>query len=63
MIKLSLQRIATGKEDPELPLLQRIRSLELTVSQIAAQRNASQSSTDISTSTVLIFLFHLYLTR
>jgi hypothetical protein len=36
-------------EDPELPLLQRIRSLELQVSEIAAQTNASQSSvTDTS---------------
>ena len=27
MMKLALMRTATGKEDPELPLLQRIRSL------------------------------------
>ena len=49
-------RTATGKEDPELPLLQRIRSLELelTASEIAAQINASQSSSNrhISTPTV-----------
>ena len=32
MMKLALMRNSTGKEDPELPLLQRIRSLELTVS-------------------------------
>ena len=35
MMKLSLMRTATG--NPELPLLQRISSLELTASQIAAQ--------------------------
>ena len=47
-------RTATGKEDPELPLLQRILSLVLTAPQIAAQINASQSSSNrhISTSTV-----------
>ena len=41
-------------ELPELPLLQRIRSLELPASEIAAQINASQSSSNrhISTSTV-----------
>jgi hypothetical protein len=32
MMKLALMRTATGKEDPELPLLQRIRSLELAAS-------------------------------
>ena len=32
MMKLVLMRTATGNEDPELPLLQRISSLELTVS-------------------------------
>ena len=54
MIKLDLMRIATGNEDPELPLLQRLCSLELTAPQIAAQTNASQSSSNrhISTSTV-----------
>ena len=54
MINLALMRTATGKEEPELPLLQRIRSLELPVSEIAAQINASQSSSNrqISTSTV-----------
>jgi hypothetical protein len=41
MMKLSLMRTTTGKEDPALPLLQRIRSLELPVSEIAAQINAS----------------------
>ncbi|KAK6300083.1 hypothetical protein J4Q44_G00301160 [Coregonus suidteri] len=41
-------------EDPELTLLQRISSLELPASEIAAQINASQSSSNrhISTSTV-----------
>uniref|UniRef100_A0AAZ3PI45 Branched-chain-amino-acid aminotransferase n=2 Tax=Oncorhynchus tshawytscha TaxID=74940 RepID=A0AAZ3PI45_ONCTS len=54
MMKLALMRIATGKEDPELPLLQRISSLELTAPPNAAQINASQSSSNrhISTSTV-----------
>ena len=36
MMKLALMRTATGKEDQELPLLQRTRSLELTAPQIAA---------------------------
>jgi hypothetical protein len=44
MMKLSLMRTATGKEDPRLPLLQRLSSLELTAPQIAAQINASQCS-------------------
>ena len=54
MMKLALMRTATGKEDPELPLLQRISSSELPASEIAAQINASQSSSNrhISTSTV-----------
>jgi hypothetical protein len=54
MMKLALMRTVTGKEDPELPLLQRISSLELTAHQIEAQINASQSSSNrhISTSTV-----------
>jgi hypothetical protein len=34
MMELALMRTATGKEDPELPLLQRIRSLELPASEI-----------------------------
>ena len=42
MMKLALMRTATGKEDPELPLLQRISSLELPASEIAAQINASE---------------------
>uniref|UniRef100_A0AAZ3P8X1 Transcription initiation factor TFIID subunit 6 n=1 Tax=Oncorhynchus tshawytscha TaxID=74940 RepID=A0AAZ3P8X1_ONCTS len=40
MMKLALMRTATGKGDPELPLLQRISSLELPASEIAAQINA-----------------------
>ena len=54
MMKLAPMRTTTGKEDPELPLLQRISSLELPASEIAAQINASQSSSNrhISTSTV-----------
>ena len=44
MMKLALMRTTTEKEDPELPLLQRISSLELSAPQIAAQINASQSS-------------------
>jgi hypothetical protein len=54
MMKLALMRTVTGQEDPELPLLQRISSLELTASEITAQVNASQSSSNryISTSTV-----------
>ena len=54
MMKLALKSTATGKEDPELPLLQRISSSELTAPQIAAQINPSQSSSNshISTSTV-----------
>jgi hypothetical protein len=54
MMKLALMRTAIGKKDPELPLLQRISSLELPASEIATQMNASQSSRNrhISTSTV-----------
>ena len=54
MMKLALMRTATGKGDPELPLLQRICSLDLPASDITAQINASQSSSNrhISTSTV-----------
>ena len=47
MMKLALMRTATGMEDTELPLLQRISSLEL-----PAQINASQTASNISTSTV-----------
>jgi hypothetical protein len=42
MMELSLLRTTTGKEDPELPLLQRISSIELTAPQIADQINASE---------------------
>ena len=54
MMKLSLMRTVKGKEDPELPLLQRISSLELPASEIAPQINSSRSSSNryISTSTV-----------
>ena len=54
VMKLSLMRTASAKEDPELPLLQRISSLELPASEIAVQINYSQSSSNrhISTSTV-----------
>ena len=54
MMNLALMRTATGKEDPVLPLLQRKSSLELAASEMAAQINASQSSSNrhISTSTV-----------
>jgi hypothetical protein len=54
MMKLSLMRTATRDEDPEFPLLQGISSFELTASQIAAQANTLQSSSNrnISTSTV-----------
>jgi hypothetical protein len=45
MMKLALMRTATRMEDPELPLLQRISSLELPASEIAAKINA-QSSTN-----------------
>ena len=37
MMKLALMRTTTGKEDPELPLLQRISLLELPASEIAVQ--------------------------
>jgi hypothetical protein len=42
MMKLALRRTVTGKEDPELPLLQRVSSLELPASEIAAQKSASE---------------------
>jgi hypothetical protein len=54
MLKLALMRIATGNEDPELPLMQRIHSLELTAPQIAAQINASQSSSNRHISTSIV---------
>jgi hypothetical protein len=36
LMKLVVMWTTTGKEDPELPLLQRISSLELTAPQIVA---------------------------
>jgi hypothetical protein len=50
MMKLAVMRTATGKEDPELRLLQRISSLELPASDIAAQINASQTNLKINCS-------------
>jgi hypothetical protein len=49
MMKLALMRTATGIEDPELPLLQRISSLELP----ASDCSFSSSNRHISTSTVV----------
>ena len=46
-MKLALMRTATGLEDPELHIWQRITSLELPASEFAAQINASQSSSNI----------------
>ena len=46
MMKLAVMRTATGKEDPELPLLPRISSLELQASEIAVQINPSQISSN-----------------
>ena len=54
MMKLALMRIATGNEDPELALLHRISSLELPASEIAAQINASQSSSNRHISTLIV---------
>ena len=54
VMKLALMRTTTRMEDPELPLLERISSLELPASETADQINVSQSSSirHISTSTV-----------
>ena len=53
MMKLALMRAATGKEDPELPLLHKITSKELTTPQIVAQiKSQSSRNRHISTSTV-----------
>ena len=54
MMKLAFMRTATGKKDPELPLLQRISYLELSASEITAQINylPSLSNRHILTSTV-----------
>ena len=48
MMKLALMSTVTGKENPELPLLQRIRSLELPASEIAAQMLHRVQVTDTS---------------
>ena len=42
-------RTATGKEDPQLPLLQTINSLELTAPQIAVQINKVTDTSPTST--------------
>ena len=47
-------RTATGMEDPESPLLQRISSLELPASEIAALINASLSSSNRHLSTSIV---------
>ena len=47
MMKLALMTTATGKEDPELPLLQRIRWLKLPASEIADQMNASINQSNV----------------
>ena len=52
MMKLALLRTATGKEDPELPLLQRISSLELTTSDCSSNKCFSSWNRHISTLTV-----------
>ena len=44
MMKLALMRTAIVKEDSELPLLQRISSLEITAPQIAAQIKVTDTS-------------------
>ena len=54
MMKLALVRTTTGKEDLELPLLQRISSLELPTSEITAQINASQRSRNRHISTLTV---------
>ena len=54
MMKLALMRTPTVKEDQELPLLQRIRLLVLTAPPIAAQINASQSSSNRHMSTLTV---------
>jgi hypothetical protein len=41
-MKLTLMRTATGKEDPQFPLLQRLSSLQLPASDIAAQIKDSE---------------------
>ena len=53
MMKQALMRTTTGKEEPELTLLQRISSLELPASEIAAQINDSKSSRDTAQHTTV----------
>jgi hypothetical protein len=45
MMKLALKRTATGKEDPELPLPNRISSLELPALEIVAQNRVQVTET------------------
>jgi hypothetical protein len=54
MMTLALMRTITGMEDPDLPLVQSIRSLHLPASEIAGQINVSQRSSNrhFATSTV-----------
>ena len=46
MMKLALMRTGKGRKASDLPVLQRISSLELTAPQIAAKINASHSSSN-----------------
>ena len=48
MMKLALMRTATGKEDPEFPLLQRISSLELPASDGSPNKYVRVQVTDTS---------------
>jgi hypothetical protein len=52
MMKLAVMRTATGKEDPELPLLQRISSLLTSLTNCSPNKSSRVQVTDISTSTV-----------
>jgi hypothetical protein len=54
MMKLALMRTATGKKDAELPLLQGISSLELPASEITAQINSLQGSSNRHISTSIV---------
>ena len=54
IMKLTLMRTDTGKEESELPLLQRISSFELPASEIAPQINVSQSSSNRHISTLTV---------
>jgi hypothetical protein len=46
-MKLALMRTATGQEDPELPLLQRISSLELPASEIGNYCTSNYSTKNV----------------